>query len=243
MILLSLNLRGVGGTLKVASMRRLLRKTKPDIIFLQETLVDEKKARLFMLNFFPGWLSCVVSSVGNSGGLLVTWDPNKLVLDPFLCCGGILLSGSSLENNKQICLLNVYGPCNERKYFWEQVASRGLLAYNNLIVAGDLNFTTRADEVWGASTHLDKLVGFFKDLFQENHLVDFLPDVLVPTWRNGRAGVDNIAKRLDRILVSENLLSEVGRFRSWVEYPFISDHAPVVAQFEFQQFPWPTLLS
>jgi hypothetical protein len=51
----------------------------------------------------------------------------------------------SLENNKQICLLNVYGPCNERKYFWDQVAVRGLLATKNLIVAGDLNLTTRAE--------------------------------------------------------------------------------------------------
>jgi hypothetical protein len=67
--------------------------------------------------------------------------------------------------------------------------------------------------------------------------VDLLLDVVAPTWRNGRAGVDSIAKRLDRILVSENLLSEAGRYRSWVEYPFISDHAPVIAQFEFQQFP------
>jgi hypothetical protein len=29
----------------------------------------------------------------------------------------------------------------------------------------------------------------------------------------------------------------VGRFRAWVDLPFVSDHAPVVAQFDFQQFP------
>jgi exonuclease III len=57
MILLSLNIRGVGGTLKYASLRRLLNRTNPDIIFLQETLVDEKKARLFM-NYFS---TCLVS--------------------------------------------------------------------------------------------------------------------------------------------------------------------------------------
>jgi hypothetical protein len=71
-----------------------------------------------------------------------------------------------------------------------------------LIVAGDFNLTTRVDEVWGALTHLDKLAGFFDDLFQENHLVDLLPNVLVSTWTNGRAGVDCISKRLDRILVA-----------------------------------------
>jgi exonuclease III len=59
MILLSLNVRGVGGSLKSASVRRLLTKVKPDIIFLQETLVVEEKARLFMHKFVPTWHMCV----------------------------------------------------------------------------------------------------------------------------------------------------------------------------------------
>jgi exonuclease III len=79
MILLSLNIRGVGGPLKTTSLRRLLSKTLPDIIFLQETLVVEEKAGLFMYSLRPEWLICDVSSVGKSGGLLVTWDPKKLI--------------------------------------------------------------------------------------------------------------------------------------------------------------------
>jgi exonuclease III len=46
MILLSLNIRGVGGHLKAASFRRLLSHISPDIIFLQETLVDSKKGQI-----------------------------------------------------------------------------------------------------------------------------------------------------------------------------------------------------
>ena len=98
MIFVSINIRGVGGTLKQASMRRILRKFKSDVIFLQETLVDEEKAHLFMLKFVPNWCSCAVISMGNSGGLLATWDPNKFLLVPSLCSGGIILKGISLEN-------------------------------------------------------------------------------------------------------------------------------------------------
>jgi exonuclease III len=72
MILLSLNIRGVGGTLKTASLRRLLDRTLPDIIFLQETLVDEKRARIFINSLRPSWFVCAVNSVGKYGGLLVT---------------------------------------------------------------------------------------------------------------------------------------------------------------------------
>jgi exonuclease III len=89
MILLSLNIRGVGGLQKTTSFRRLLSLTHPDIIFLQETLVDSKKARHFLNIFFPTWYICTVSSLGTSGGLVVAWDPTKFDLSPHLCCGGI----------------------------------------------------------------------------------------------------------------------------------------------------------
>jgi hypothetical protein len=47
---------------------------------------------------------------------------------------------------------------------------------------------------------------------------------------NGRSGVDGIAKRLDRIYVAEDLITSSLRYRTWVEYPYISDHAPVLLQ-------------
>jgi hypothetical protein len=72
-------------------------------------------------------------------------------------------------------------------------------------------------------------------MIKDHLLVDLAPDVLVPTWRNGRVGGAGIAKRLDHILVAESLLIDEGRYRSWVELPFISDHAPVIAQFDFTQ--------
>jgi hypothetical protein len=97
MIILTLNIRGVGGTLKNASLRRLLDRTNPDIIFLQQTLVYEKKVMFFMNSFRPRWLACTVNSVGKFGGLLVTWDPENFVLDPYISCGGLLLIGTCYE--------------------------------------------------------------------------------------------------------------------------------------------------
>jgi hypothetical protein len=93
MLLLSLNIRGIGGTLKVASVRRLLDHSRPEIVFLQETLVNAQKARDFMHLLRPSWVSSVVNSVGTLGGLLVSWDPNLYELVPYLTIGGILLTG------------------------------------------------------------------------------------------------------------------------------------------------------
>jgi len=41
-----------------------------------------------------------------------------------------------------------------------------------------------------------------------------------------------IARRLDRVLVSGDLLFDVGHYRSWVELPFIYDHAPILFQLD-----------
>jgi hypothetical protein len=66
-----LTLIRLGLNILQASMCRVCRSIKPDVIFLQETLVDEDKARHFMLHFVLSWYISVVSSFGNSGGLLV----------------------------------------------------------------------------------------------------------------------------------------------------------------------------
>jgi hypothetical protein len=53
---------------------------------------------------------------------------------------------------------------------------------------------------------------------------------VVPTRRNGRTRVEEIAKRLDKSYVSEDLISSSMRYTSWVDYPYISDYAPVLLQ-------------
>jgi hypothetical protein len=61
MLLLSLNLRGTGGSLKLSSVRSVLDKTRPNIVFLQETLVHSEKARNFFQILRPKWYCCAVN--------------------------------------------------------------------------------------------------------------------------------------------------------------------------------------
>ena len=130
MIVLSLNIRGIGGPLKTASFRRLLETSKPDVIFLQETLTMEQNARDFLHKFRPTWFSVAVSSLGKSGGLLVSWDPDLLELRPYLTRGGILLVGYSLATNQELVFLNVYGPCSDKLAFWMHLAGSPMFPFS-----------------------------------------------------------------------------------------------------------------
>jgi hypothetical protein len=127
----------------------------------------QDKARNFMFSLRPDWMICVVSSVGKSGGLLVSWDPTCFELVSVLSCGGIFLTGSSLATKRKVSLLNVYGPCQDRKKFWEKVDRVGLLAVDDLIMAGDLNLTTNSEEIWGETAQVDSLAAFLKSYFQK----------------------------------------------------------------------------
>jgi hypothetical protein len=165
MILLSLNLRGVEGLHKLVSMRRLLNNTLSHIILVKETLVDELRAKSFMSTLRLAWYTATVSSVGKSEGLLVAWDPSKLDLKYYICCGGILLTCTNLELKKHISFLNVYGPCIDRKDLWEKVGDTGILYLKNMVVARDFNFTLHEGEIWGEAVQSNQLNLFFKELF------------------------------------------------------------------------------
>ena len=61
------------------------------------------------------------------------------------------------------------------------MADGGLLSLPNLVLAGDLNLTLNASEIWGPRAHLDPLGSFFTNLFSEHHLVDVAPSCAGPT--------------------------------------------------------------
>jgi hypothetical protein len=100
------------------------------------------------------------------------------------------------------------------------------------VVVGELNLTLSTCEVWGGFVASGQLAGFFNSLFQTHKLIDVQLDKVVSTWCNGRLGYESVSKRLDRFLVLEDLLLEVRLYRTWVEYPYVSDHAPIFLQME-----------
>jgi len=106
------------------------------------------------------------------------------------------------------------------------------LAYFEFNHHWDLNIVLSSDEVWGGSSGFGITKFYNKNLFTFNNLIDIKSTKLIPTRRNEHCGQEAITRRLDTVLVSEDLISDVGHYRSSVKLPYISDHVPIFFQLD-----------
>ena len=119
---------------------------------------------------------------------------------------GLLASLFSIEVNLDICVVNIYGPYSDKEGFWRNLFDLICHKGEKLILGGDLNFSLGFCEIWGNRARLDPLSDFFTKSLENYDLVDVVPSVMLPTWNNRIVGADNICKRLDRFLLSVDLL-------------------------------------
>jgi len=161
MIILSLNLRGFGSPTKLASLKILFTKIKPNVVFLQETLVSSEKEKSLFLKCLPHWAVAAVDSIGRFGGLLTGWNLDVVDFKSSGISARIFIEGKLLFSSTSFKLLNYYGPYNNREAFWEKLFESGILHEENLILGGDLNLTLSTQEVWGTSARMDQKDGFF----------------------------------------------------------------------------------
>jgi exonuclease III len=125
MKILSLNMRGWGGSAKRRRLCSLIQKEKFDVCFLQET----KKASIesYMIRSLWGhddfsWVA--KDLVGLSGGLLIIWNSDFCNLFASFSGDGYL--GVRVEKEGvEVYFVNVYSPCNlsGKKKLWENMLS------------------------------------------------------------------------------------------------------------------------
>eukprot|EP00253_Pinus_taeda_P008568 PITA_08568 len=97
----------------------------------------------------------------------------------------------------------------------------------NLILGGDFNMITSLMEKKGGLRKLNRDGEQFKDFIDNASLVDVYPKQGNFTWNNRRGGENLISSRLDRFLVSENLLLDGKNVESNILPNGGSDHWPI----------------
>ena len=133
MIILSLNVRGLGGRPKTLGLRSLINSLHPDIILFQETMCSALPSLFSFSKLLPSWEFCAISARGLSGGLLSAWNPLHVKCRAFHTYAGILLLTHIRGLPHPIHVLNVYGPYTKRKGFWKDAMECGILNSPSLI--------------------------------------------------------------------------------------------------------------
>jgi len=225
--LISMNIRGLGAGPKFLALKHIFFSDLPKIIFIQETMHSASVTLAFFRRMFPFWHMVATDASGLSGGLAVMWDPAWINAIAFKCYAGILISASVRGQSISINMLNIYAPCRDRSPFWERLFESELLDMDSLMLAGDLNVTLNAEEVWGDGRKHDPLGDRLRKEFLHRNLVDIPQRKRMPTWDNKRMGSAFIAKRLDRFVIKSDIIEGWGLPLSFTGDDATSDHRPI----------------
>eukprot|EP00253_Pinus_taeda_P009579 PITA_09579 len=188
-----------------------------------------------MLNsLLPGWSFYAIDSSGHLGGLAIGYREGRIKCTNIWGLKQVMgMEVISPDFPSPFQIVNIYGPCQGRELFWTDLLAKSLMNLPLMVVGGDLNFSLGRAEAWGPSAREDPLSDFFFQALLDKKLTDPSPIKLKPTWRNRISGEDRIAKRLDRFLISEGLISKIPLFRQWVEEVGNSDHFPIFLDLSF----------
>jgi hypothetical protein len=126
----------------------------------------------------------------------------------------------------------------EKNKFMDKLAYiKALVTTPNWILGGDFNMIMSLEEKAGGSKRLDPESGKFKTLPEHLNLVDIENSNGTFTWSNRRSGSQHVACRLDRFLVTEELIESGLCMESLILPKAGSDHWPIALQIAAETTP------
>lgn len=140
MILSSWNCRGLASKPKKLALKDWILNSKVDILFLQETLGKATEVETTLKALLPGWTFSAIDSSGHSGGLAIGFKEGRIkVINQWGMKQVMGMEVISPDFIHPISIVNIYGPCQGREIFWDDLLSKPLMKSSLSIVGGDLN--------------------------------------------------------------------------------------------------------
>ena len=234
MIILNLNIRGVGGGTKVRYLRRVIAGEGVDFVCLQETKAKVfTEAKCFSLwgDNKVGWIHH--EGENGCGSLLSMWYEEAFsYVSHVKGKGFIAVFGKHIKSNTSCAVVNVYAACNlnEKKICWKEL-TEVRLSYPGLglCMCGDFNAVRSQNERKGVRDRVDQSceINGFNSFIDVNSLFDLPLVGKTFTWfkSNGSA-----KSRLDRVLVSEEWMDIWPMCKQYVQQREVSDHCAIVVK-------------
>ncbi|XP_026459319.1 uncharacterized protein LOC113359979 [Papaver somniferum] len=236
--IISWNVNGLADSNKRDDLRVLIRLWKPLIICIQEThmagLQRHQVKQIWGAKNFD-WVA--LDSLGQSGGILMIWNNNKVVMiESLLGAFSISIRCKYINDDFVWLLTSVYGPVLnfEKDQFWEELGDIRYLWNDPWVLSGDFNITRFASERSGTQS-IASFMRKFSNLVHDHQLLD-LPLVGSHfTW-----SINSSWSKLDRFLISSEWEDHFLRIeQSTLPKPF-SDHIPIVLSTEEEEGWGPT---
>lgn len=117
MIILSLNVRGVGGAHKQQVLVTLFSVYSPNIVLLQEIMCLGSKSIDILSTLLKTWNLCSIDIEGLSRGLVTGWNSNVTAISTHFIPVGIILEGEAKDWGKIFNIVNLYAPYGDRGVF------------------------------------------------------------------------------------------------------------------------------
>ncbi|PNX56749.1 cytochrome p450, partial [Trifolium pratense] len=160
MIVASLNVRGLGGSVKKRKVRDLIFQNQIDFMAIQETKLENVDEKLCVgLWGSQDCLWAVLPSEGSSGGILSIWRKSNSSLRFTFIGEGFVGVCIEWGVSKKVCfVVNVYAKCDSmaKRRLWELLlmSKRGF-GDGNWCILGDFNSVASGEERRGVSQEVN----------------------------------------------------------------------------------------
>ncbi|XP_061999626.1 uncharacterized protein LOC133717017 [Rosa rugosa] len=230
MRLLSWNCQGLGAALTGKSLRRLVKRHSPSMLFLMETRQQESVLKFWMRQLCFDHYFVVDPTDNGGGGLALFWDNSVQVSSIIGTVNYINTSLYFISENFHCNVSWLYGNphVNQKSVFWRSlytVFSPHVLPW---LCLGDFNEIMWLHEKWGGLPQPRWRINLFKDFLNHAHLSDLLfqgPDY---TWYCFQHGKVVIKERLDRAFGNNAWIANQPTSQVF-HLPLLgSDHRPIM---------------
>lgn len=226
MQILTWNIRVLGSIVKKRFLSKLIKKRKPDMVFVQETKLEAVERVDIQKIWGSANLEFICSgSVGASGGLLSIWNKEFFTVNNMVVQRSFISMSGLLYGEFPCTLVNVYAS-NEavaRRVLWEELLVLKAGCNAPWCIAGDFNEIRVISERVGC-LRLERGMMEFSKFCNNMELIDLPMLGRKYTWTNYQNHA--IHSRLDRFLVSQHWLEKYNILQWGLPRP-ISDHCPV----------------
>ena len=187
-----------------------MKQASLDVIFIQETKCSIKKIRDIHSKWLNRFEFLEVKAENTTGGILTLWNPQKIDLIDVKASGDYLSVVFQPVGDKETYLVtNVYGPQRmeaKLRLLNSLETLRNRHARIPWILGGDFNINKSLTEKKGGTRVLGKDSVAFQTFIDEMKLVDIEMYNGIFTWKNKRGGKAQVASKLDRFIISEDLM-------------------------------------